>query len=72
MVRYELIKMLPEFTKLIASGILPLSIATKLQVYETFLGELEKNEKPIAIQFTADYYNLSVSQIYKVVGFMES
>jgi len=72
MVNYNRIKNLPELTQLIANGIVRLSISVKLQVYETYLEEIKSNEKPVAIQYTADYYNLSVSQIYKVVSFMES
>ena len=69
--RYELLKELNNLTKLVASGIVPISISSWLQIYETFLLEKKVNDKPTAIQFTADYYNLSNSQIYKVISFME-
>ena len=72
--RYEMINQLKQcsnFTQLVASGIVSLSISTWLQIYETYLIELKTNEKSVAIQFTADYYNLSTRQIYKVLSFME-
>lgn len=76
MVRYELLKNLTgcvSLTKLTASGIISLSISTKLQVYETYLSELqtEKN-KQVAIQSTADYYGFSIKHIYSVINFMEN
>jgi len=72
--RYEIINQLrncTNFTQLVASGIVSISIASWLQIYETYLFELKSNDKPTSIQFTADYYNLSNSQIYKVISFME-
>lgn len=72
MVRYELIKNISNLTELIGAGILPISISVKKQVYETYLNELKTNDKQTAIQFTADYYSFSISQIYKIIAFMES
>lgn len=72
MERHQLLKQLPNFTKLIASGIVPLSMSVRLQVYEKYLELLRTNKKAQAIKDTADYFNLSDSQIYKVVSFMES
>lgn len=72
MVRYELIKQQQDFNNLVKSGIIPTSIYTWLQVYETYLGETKSNEKTIAIQFTADYYNLTIQTIYRVISFMET
>lgn len=72
MKRYELFKELPNFTKLIASGIVPISMSVKLQVYEKYLEIAKTKKKSIAIKDTADYFDLSDSQIYKVVSFMES
>ena len=72
MVRYELIKQQKDFTSLVASGVIPLTISTWIKVYETFIGELKENPKPIAIQFTADYFNLTTKTVYKVVSFMET
>ena len=72
--RYEIITQLKtcsNFTQLVASGIVSLSISSWLQIYETYLNELKSNDKPTSIQFTADYYNLSNRQIYKVISFME-
>lgn len=72
--RYEIITQLKtcsNFTQLVASGIVSISIASWLQIYETYLTELKHNDKPTSIQFTADYYNLSNRQIYKVISFME-
>lgn len=76
MVRYELLKNLTgcvSLAKLTASGIVSISISTKLQVYETYLTEL-KNEKnkAVAVQSTADYYGFSIKHIYSVINFMES
>jgi hypothetical protein len=75
MVRYKIIKELKEktnFTQLVASGVVSLTIATWFQIYETYLSEIVKNENSIAVQFTADHYNVSNSQIYKIVSFMSS
>jgi hypothetical protein len=72
--RYEILQQLKtcsNFTQLVASGIVSLSVSSWLQIYETYLIELKTNEKSVAIQFTADYYNLSTRQIYKVLSFME-
>ena len=74
MARYEILQQLKtcsNFTQLVASGIISISISGWLQIYETYLDELKANDKPTSIQFTADYYNLSNSQIYKVISFME-
>jgi len=71
MVRYELLKS-TNLTPLIATGIVSINIATWLQVYETYLKELKKNTKVISIQFTSDYYSLSIQTIYKVINFMEN
>ena len=74
MTRYEILQQLKtcsNFTQLVASGIISISISGWLQIYETYLDELKAEEKPVAIQATADYYNLSNSQIYKVISFME-
>ena len=75
MVRYEIITQLKEcsnFTQLVASGIVPLSVSSWLQIYETYLGELKENEKSTSIQFTADYYNISIQMVYKIINFMTS
>lgn len=72
MVRYELIKETKNINKLINLGIVPLSIATRMQVYETYLDNIKKMKKSQAVRFTADHYQLSDSQIYKVINYMES
>jgi len=72
MVRYELIKETKNINKLINLGIVPLSIATRMQVYETYLENIKKMKKSQAVRFTADHYQLSDSQIYKVINYMES
>ncbi len=75
MVRYEIITQLKEcsnFTQLVAYGIVPLSVSSWLQIYETYLGELKENEKSTSIQFTADYYNISIQMVYKIINFMTS
>ena len=35
------------------------------------LQELDQNQKPVAIQFTSEYYKISVSNVYKIIVFME-
>ena len=72
--RYKILKELKEnnsFTKLVSSGIISISIANKLMIYEKYLQELKENQKPVAIQFTSEYYKVSVSNIYKIIVFME-
>jgi hypothetical protein len=71
MVRYNLLKSI-DLTPLVASGIISITIATWLQIYEVYLDELKENQKVIAIQFTADYYNISERNIYKIINFMEN
>jgi hypothetical protein len=71
MVRYELLKS-TNLMPLVATGIVSINIATWLQIYETYLGELKENVKVVSIQSTADYYNLSIQTIYKVINFMEN
>jgi hypothetical protein len=71
MVRYNLLKAI-ELTPLVSCGIISLTIATWLQIYELYLDELKENQKVIAIQFTADYYNISERNIYKIINFMEN
>ena len=71
MVRYNLLKDL-NLTPLVSCGIISLTIATWLQIYELYLEELKDNQKVIAIQFTADYYNISERNIYKIINFMEN
>lgn len=71
--RYVLIKKMQSdnnLSNLVASGIISISIPTWLQIYETFLNEKKEYVKVVAIQNTADYYNLSNSQIYKIISFM--
>ena len=71
--RYVLIKKIQfdnNLSNLVASGIISISIPTWLQIYETFLNEKKEYVKVVAIQNTADYYNLSNSQIYKIISFM--
>lgn len=72
MVRYELLKEMRNMHQLVGAGIVSISMVTKLQVYETYLELLKTSKKPQAIKDTADYYNFSDSQIYKVITFMES
>lgn len=71
--RYQLLKQIPNTAQLIASGILPISMSVRLQVYERYL-DLKRIEKKNsqAIQKTADYFDLSDVQVYKVVAFMEN
>lgn len=72
--RYELIKKTKEaglLADLIASRCMSLNIATWLTCYETYLVELKDNEKVVAIQFTADFYDLSTRQIYTIINFFE-
>ena len=71
MVRYELLKS-TNLMPLVATGIISINIATWLQIYETYLGELKENIKVVAIQSTADYYNLSERTVYNVISFMEN
>jgi hypothetical protein len=71
MVRYELLKK-TDLTPLVATGIISINIATWLNIYETYLGELKTNVKPLAIQFTADYYNVSDRHLYTIINFMEN
>lgn len=71
--RYVLIKKMQSdnnLGNLVASGIISISIPTWLQIYETFLNEKKEYVKVVAIQNTADFYNLSNSQIYKIISFM--
>lgn len=56
---------------LVASGIISLTIPTWLQIYETFLFELKQNARSISIQATADNFNVSNSQVYKIIAYME-
>jgi hypothetical protein len=71
MVRYELLKK-TDLTPLVATGIISINIATWLNIYETYLGELKENVKVDSIQFTADYYNVQPRNIYKIINFMEN
>ena len=71
MVRYELLKS-TNLTPLVATGIISINIATWLNIYETYLGEVKENEKVVAIQSTADYYNISTPTIYRIISFMEN
>lgn len=72
--RYKILKELKKnglFSSLVSSGIISISIANKLMIYEKYLQELDQNQKPVAIQFTSEYYKISVSNVYKIIVFME-
>lgn len=72
--RYIILKKLKEtnqFNKLVSSGIIPLSVSTKLMIYETYLDQVLNNKKSVAVQFTADYYKVSVQYVYQLIVFME-
>ena len=71
MVRYNLLKE-TNITPLVASGIISISVATWLTIYEFYLTELKDNQKVIAISFTSDYYNISERNMYKIISFMEN
>lgn len=73
--RYELLqetKRLGLFTPLISSGCMSLNIATWLTYYDTYKEELKSNAKSVSVQYTADFYNVSIPLIYKIVSFLEN
>ncbi len=72
--RYSLLKKLKEtnqFNKLVSSGVISLSVSTKLMIYETYLKELRNTKKSVAVQFTADYYKVTLRHIYQIIVWME-
>ena len=72
--RYLILKELKEnnlFNKLVSSGVVSISVANKLMIYDKYLEELKENQKPVAIQFTSEYYKISVSNVYKIIAWME-
>lgn len=71
MVRYELLKV-TNITPLVASGIISINIATWITIYEFYLNQLNTNQKVIAIQYSSEYYNVSIQTIYKIINFMEN
>lgn len=71
--RYEILKDLKNkgtLTRLIGSGLMCLTIATRLEIYERYLKELKRNKKVIAIQNAANEYNISSNYVYKIIVFM--
>lgn len=73
--RYDLLLKLQAegcLTSLVASGIIPVSVATWYEIYKHYLSELIENQKVLAIQFTADQYEISESNLYRIIRFMEN
>ena len=71
MVRYKLLKE-TNITPLVASGIISINIATWITIYEFYLNQLNTNQKVIAIQYSSEYYKISIQTIYKIINFMEN
>lgn len=72
--RYMILKKLKEtnqFNKLVSSGIISISVANKLMIYEKYLEEVEHNKKSVAVQFTSDYYKVTLQHIYQIIVWME-
>jgi hypothetical protein len=75
MTNYEFLKSkdnleLWEFAK---RGILPIDIMTKITIYEFYLNEQKTQmSNKVAVQSTADKYNLHFGTIYRIINFMKS
>jgi hypothetical protein len=83
MTRYELIRKCKEesdFTGLIASGLISITIAAWFDIYEVFLLELSKKEnrtkkeRYLSVTHTCEYYNNRISErnVYRIIKFMEN
>lgn len=72
--RYEVIKKLKQdglFTKLVASGIISIDLATRLSIYEEYLKLRVDNKKPVAIKMTSELMRVSSSNLYLIIRYME-
>lgn len=72
--RYKILKELKEtnlFNKLVSSGLISINTATRLMIYEKYLKELKNNKKSVAVQFTSDYYKVTLQHVYQVIVWME-
>tara|TARA_R110000851_G_C12881074_1_gene546047 strand:- start:13 stop:237 length:225 start_codon:yes stop_codon:yes gene_type:complete len=72
--RYEIIKKLgDEFKVLINKGLMSVHLITWLEVYESYLSEMEHNKnKMITYVFVASYYNIDQRQVMRIVKFMST
>ena len=73
MTNYEFLKNIDEalYYELINRGVIPINVMTYKTIYESFLSELKKNKKSVAITFCADKYSVTERTIRNVIKFME-
>lgn len=73
--RYEAIKDLKQkglFTKLVSLGVISIDIATRASVYEEYIKLRKNNNKPVAISLVASSMNISVSNLYLIIRYLEN
>lgn len=67
--RYQVLKNI-DTKRLTCLGILPVHLLDWIFYYEKYLQELDKNTKPVSIQFICDEYGVSRSFVYKIIDYM--
>lgn len=73
--RYELLKVLKAeglYDELVAQGVISLTTANWLDVYEHYRRECFENQKTIAVQFVGDFWNVSPRNVYRIINYFES
>lgn len=73
--RYEAIKDLKQkglFTKLVSLGVISIDIATRVSIYEEYVKLRKSNKKPVAISLVASSMNISVSNLYLIIRYLEN
>lgn len=69
--RYETLKSLENFNKLIALGILSIHLFDWIVIYEYYLIERQTNKKLQSYSNTAEQYKIGERHVMRVVSWME-
>lgn len=73
--RYQLMSELRSHNllkELVARGVVNFTVVNWLEIYDHYLSECKENQKPIAIQFTADFWNVSERNLYRIISYFEN
>jgi hypothetical protein len=72
--RYELLVEAKEknvFNQLVYAGIISFTIANWIDIYEVYVLKSKKNSKTVSILETAEYFNTSERNLYRIIQYME-